>query len=150
MKSVASPIEERLLARRRVTASGCWEWSLFVQRNGYATTGTGKRGQREYVHRLAYELWKGAIPEGFDIDHLCRNRRCYNPAHLDAVTRAVNMKRGIGPAMLGKINGSKTHCVNGHAFDEANTRHRPTGGRDCRICGVEKARRYRENRHASK
>lgn len=94
-----------------------------------------------YAHRLSYELHKGEIPEGLEIDHLCRNRWCVNPDHLEAVTRRENIMRGDGPKKLGELNSKKTHCKHGHPFDKENTRYRPTGGRSCRICNRERQRK---------
>ena len=137
-------IEERLFRHRWLNETGCWVWTGKLQPNGYAMTFLGSRAQgqrrsRVYVHRLAYELWRGPIPSGLDLDHLCRVRSCFNPAHLEPVTRAVNTRRGDGPALLARLNGSKTHCKSGHPFTAENTRQRPTGGRTCRTCEKEMA-----------
>lgn len=92
-------------------------------------------GERKVVHRIAYELLVGPIPDGLQLDHLCRVRNCVNPDHLEPVTGQENMRRGYF--------GTKTHCPNGHAYDEANTyifsntrgRHR-----QCRTCTNQRTR----------
>lgn len=117
----------------------CWNWIGSINRGGYGVfTFGGRSGKKLYGHRASYELHKGNIPDGLEIDHLCRNRKCVNPDHLEAVTRQVNTKRGIGPSILGKINASKTHCKHGHEFTPENTIIRKTGGRRCRQCEKEK------------
>lgn len=116
-------------------SEGCWPWHGSINRGGYGVlTLGGREGKKVYAHRLSYELHVGPIPEGLELDHLCRNRRCVRPDHLEAVTRRTNTIRGVGPALLARLNGSKTHCANGHPFDEENTRHRKGGGRTCLIC----------------
>lgn len=107
----------------------CWEWQMSRIRAGYGQLFV--EGKHNYTHRLMYQLCKGPIPEGLQIDHLCRNRACCNPAHLEAVTSGENTKRGV---LLENLR-SKTHCKNGHEFTPENTkRHKATGGRYCRIC----------------
>ena|SRR6266542_1921582 len=114
---------------RIVRSSGCWEWNGAHFKAGYAETWDGKRPL--YAHRVAYELWVGPIPDGRQIDHLCRNRGCVNPQHLEVVLPAGNNQRGLSPSAE---NMRKTHCKRGHPFDEANTHITPTGRRDCRAC----------------
>jgi hypothetical protein len=75
-----------------VTSSGCWEWQGYVGEHGYPGTMLGPDGY-ESAHRVFYKRAKGPIPDGYDIDHLCRNRRCVNPDHLEAVTRTTNIRR---------------------------------------------------------
>lgn len=87
-----------------------------------------------------YELYKGAIPEGLQIDHLCRVRRCINPDHLEAVTRHENILRG--ESVIAKL-ARKTHCSKGHPFDAQNTYQRLTGGRDCKACINARHRKWR-------
>lgn len=137
-RKVRDPFE-RLCERVVVDlATGCWEWTGQKGPNGYGKIGVGQRSKGEkrtiYTHRLAFESVRGQIPEGMDLDHLCRNRGCCNPDHLEPVTRRENTRRGIGPALLGALNGSKTHCKHGHEFTPENTIIRRTGGRRCRTC----------------
>jgi len=114
----------------------CWLWTGWVNNNGYGGIGSG--GQEALVHRVAYELLVGPIPEGLEIDHLCRVAICvkavadeHGPAHLEPVTHAENMRRRRG-----------THCREGHLLDEANIVHTTDGQRKCRIC-VRRRRRAR-------
>lgn len=92
------------------------------------------------AHRYAYELLVGPIPEGLQLDHLCRDRACCNPDHLEPVTQRENLRRGIGPAGL---NARKTKCPKGHPYDEANTYTHSAGWRQCRACRREMSRRRR-------
>lgn len=115
---------------------GCVEWTGFRTRDGYASTWNPRRKTTQLAHRVVYEYMVGPVPDDLTIDHLCRNRVCVNPAHLEPVTRAENTRRGE-PA-------TKTRCVNGHPYDRANTYYRRgSGQRDCRACGRERVRRYK-------
>jgi hypothetical protein len=92
------------------------------------------------AHRIAYELVVAPVPAELDLDHLCRVRRCVNPAHVEPATRQVNLLRGVGhPA----VNAAKTHCPKGHPFDDANTYHWE-GHRQCRACRFAADKRYRD------
>ncbi|WP_084779743.1 HNH endonuclease signature motif containing protein [Planobispora rosea] len=113
-----------------VDASGdCWEWTGGRQSRGYGHFSV-TRDVRHLAHRFAYEDLVGPIPEGFQIDHLCRNVLCVNPDHLEAVTQQENIARSNG---LGVVNAAKTHCPYGHPYDEANTYWRGKK-RTCREC----------------
>ncbi len=116
---------------------GCWEWTG-VTVNGYGrflfTTGKTVR-----AHRFAYELLVGPIPDGLQLDHLCRNRSCVNPVHLEPVTQQENLRRG-NP---GKHWSDRTHCDYEHPYDEANTIMRSNGTRVCRECGRRRMKEYR-------
>jgi hypothetical protein len=115
---------------------GCWDWLGTILGNGYGQFGT--KGRRFLAHRFAYELAVGPIPDGLVIDHLCRNRRCVNPAHLEAVTDYVNVHRSNAASAL---NALKTHCPRGHEYD-----YQVGGSRYCRTC---KAAWERAKRRAS-
>ena len=117
----------------------CWEWRG-PRAGGYGQYGASKW----YVHRLIYGALYGPVDPELDLDHLCRNRACVNPRHLEPVTRRENLARGSIP------NGSKTHCKWGHPFDEANTRTNANGSRSCRTCDRLRAheKRFRQDRAA--
>lgn len=118
-------------------ATGCWNWLLCLDRGGYGVASF--QGRYARAHRLIYELHKGPIPEGLVIDHLCRNRRCVNPDHLEPVTQRENLLRGD---TFQARNAAKTHCIHGHPLSGENLYVHPGRGvRDCRTCRRESTRR---------
>ncbi len=107
----------------------CWEWLSGGDGYGYGRFYDGERQVK--AHRWAYEYLVGPIPEGMRIDHLCRNRGCVNPRHMEVVTHKENTLRGTAPTA---INAHKSACLRGHPFDYANTWIAADGGRRCRAC----------------
>lgn len=120
---------DRFLSHVTPVPGGCWQWTGYLMPNGYAQF--SRNGRKQYAHRVAYEFVHGPIPDGLVIDHLCRNRGCANPAHLEAVTQRTNILRGVGFVAR---RARQTHCIRGHAFDTANTYRKPNGTRQCRAC----------------
>lgn len=86
-----------------------------------------------YVHRAAYEVLVGPVPEGLELDHLCRVRHCYNPSHLEPVTRLENMRR--------TMKNGPDHCPQGHEYTPENSYVHARGDRQCRACNRDRARR---------
>lgn len=119
---------------------GCWLWHAAADHLGYGRIGLA--GKVVLAHRFAYELLVGPIPAGLDLDHLCRVPACVNPAHLEPVTHRENQRRGMARHFLGLEQSRKTHCPQGHPYDEANT-YRHNGRRYCRTCKVTKTREAR-------
>lgn len=85
--------EQRLLHYRAVTDAGCWEWTASRVRTGYGMAWSNDAQRQILAHRLAYTVWVGPIPAGMEIDHLCNNRACFRPDHLEVVTRQENVRR---------------------------------------------------------
>ena len=119
---------------------GCWEWRGDIGTSGYARMALD--GSKTYVHRWSHEFFKGRIPDGLYIDHLCLNRGCVNPDHLEAVTPAENMRRSVMRERQHRTLTGRTHCKHGHDWTEDNT-YWYRGGRICRTCRTDRKRRYR-------
>ena len=115
---------EQIRAVVVIDANGCWIWQGAVGKTGYGYV--RHEGRTTTTHRVAYVEAKGPIPDGLEIDHLCRTRPCCNPDHLEAVTTQVNSHRGIS---LAAQNVKKTHCPKGHPYDRRSKK-----GRQCSIC----------------
>jgi hypothetical protein len=140
MPKTTVPLLKRLLSRTEKTPSGCLLWTGACTPNGQATISVD--GRSRGAHRVIWEILKGPIPEGLDLDHQCHNRdltcdggptcphrRCLNVDHMEPVTNAVNCKRG----RAGINSRRKTHCPKGHEYTEENTwKHK--GRRHCKEC----------------
>jgi hypothetical protein len=128
-------------------ADECWPWTGSAGGTGGAPYGrvklprNGGESRQVQAHRVAYELCVGPIPEGLQLDHLCKNTLCVNPAHLEAVTAQENTLRGSG---ITAREAELTHCPKGHPYDAENTarwgRHGKPAWRNCRICQRESKR----------
>lgn len=129
----------RRLLDRVLIGNGCWEWAGAVDRK----TGYGKlsyEGRVTTAHRASYTALVGPIPQGLVVDHLCRNKVCVRPSHLEAVTNAENIRRGHH---IGQRERWADGCAQGHPWTPENTKVRPGGKRLCRICARDGKRRRR-------
>lgn len=116
--------------------TNCWVWQGYLSEAGYGKFGIKRNGKLviALAHRWLYEIFNDVRLERSQVcDHLCRNRACVNPKHIEIVTDQINILRGEGrPA----INARKTHCKYGHEFTKDNTMYRPSqpGTRECKTC----------------
>ena len=129
----------------RITESGCWIWMGALSRNGYGNIHLRPLGN-VVAHRHVYSILGGIVPASLDLDHLCRVRCCVNPAHLEAVTRRENLRRG---GVIDRLKNAaaaahaQTHCKRGHEMTAANSYTYPNSKhRQCRTC----MREYQRNR----
>jgi len=136
------PVAERFWARVTPTTDGsCWIWQGRPSSTGYGKLGAeNNRGSMLYAHRVSYEIHNGPIPDGLQIDHLCRVPMCVNPDHLEAVTPAVNTMRAR--PFRTKQQRRRTHCQRGHSLHDAVVVKR-SEGRQQRLCRTCEAARRR-------
>lgn len=131
----------------------CWIWTRSTSR-GYGMAWTGQH--TILAHRLAFILTNGTIPSGLELDHVCHSndltcaggescphRRCVNPAHLEPVTTAVNVRRGRGPQSVYERQRSRSHCIHGHCLSGRNLYITPDGRRQCRTCNAARSAKCR-------
>ena len=135
---MGNSLKEKILLNRMVAPDGCWLWTGAVNHvTGYGWIRDPRVGRSNYAHRVSYREFVADIPDDLTVDHLCFQKSCVNPTHLDAVSQRVNTLRcASSPAT---INSLKTSCPNGHPYVENRRR--------CLQCHREKERlRYRLSR----
>lgn len=125
-------VPERIWRRVSVDEAGCWFWNGELHYGGYGRAASpSNRRKSVQTHRFVFECLVGPIPEGLELDHLCRVRRCCNPEHLEPVTHRENMLRG---QTIAALNAAKTHCPSGHPYAGDNLHVDAKGHRKCRQC----------------
>ncbi|MFF0736871.1 HNH endonuclease signature motif containing protein [Streptomyces chartreusis] len=138
---VPAPVLERFWSKVAEQENGCLTWQAQLSVGGYGVFCV-RKPKKMYAHRFAYELLVGPIPDGLELDHLCRNRSCLNVCHLEPVTHAEN--RGRTPP--------KRHCPNGHEYTQENIRtwvkRDGVVSRACRECQHQRARAWRQRKRA--
>lgn len=149
-RNIPARVGLRVLARAGRVADGCLAPSLRPRDNGYCSVHyvVGGTGFSTGAHRATWVAANGRqVPRGLVLDHLCRNKWCCNPDHLEPVTHAENIARGWPDRAA--ICAAATHCPRGHAYDERNTRIDHNGFRRCRTCVLQLQREWRASRKAA-
>ena len=141
---VLETLPKRFINKMAYGEDGCWVWTASLNTKGYGNYWTD--GTCVGAHRYAYETIVGPVPEGLQLDHLCRNRNCVNPEHLEPVTCRENLLRG---ETIAASHAQRSHCKHGHELDDYNTYVYPkTGKRACRTCVRAAGRRYQARQKA--
>lgn len=129
MRITWDQVRARIASSVAIERDGCWNWQKAIRNDGYG------RALGEMAHRLSYLAHVGPIGKGLDLDHLCRNRSCVNPAHLEPVTRKENLRRGVGIQLQKERAAARSKCSSGHDLTIDNLYIRPSdGARLCREC----------------
>ncbi len=141
------PAGDRFWSKVDKSPNGCWLWVGSLSSAGYGTFNLGRRGDGyALAHRYSYESVRGNVPDGLVLDHLCRNRACVNPDHMEPVTNRENILRGQAPSALVHHSG---RCARGHERTEENTYwHKSGTGWNCRQCRREDRARQQRDRKA--
>jgi hypothetical protein len=138
-KTYAEKVADKFIP---VTESGCWLWTGNTNNRGYGQLHPpGESNRTVLAHRVMYELERGPIPAGLELDHLCRVTCCVNPAHLEPVTRSVNHVRGLSNTVHAALQRAKTHCPSGHEYSGDNL-YLFKGYRACKTCRRKAALRW--------
>ena len=114
--------------------TGCWLWVGYRDKKGYGRIHFGKHSESHLVHRVGYELERGPIPDGMELDHLCRQPACWSPYHLEPVTHRVNCQRGVCGAVNAARQLAMTVCKRGHPLVEVRYNKNGTAQRWCHVC----------------
>ena len=141
---IAPTLEQRFWAKVEKTDT-CWNWTGAISSVGYGRLSVNEYPR--YAHRISYEMHVGPIPAGMQVDHLCRNRACVNPAHLEVVSQRENIIRGTSPAA--KAAHRRT-CLRGHLLTAETTYITRQGARVCRKCRREWGSAYRARKRDAK
>jgi len=125
----------------------CWVWTRYLNKGyGALQVGTLAKTKKVLAYKFSWELVNGPVPEGLELDHLCRNRACVRPSHLEPVTHQLNMLRGD---TFASRQVQVTECPQGHPYDEKNTHVKSSGKRKCRACDRDRHREIRAARRAA-
>lgn len=143
------PAIMRFFSHVEAIKNGCWNWVGAMKFNGYGNFSIRKNKVRKSysAHRWAYINLVGDIPQGLAVDHLCRNRKCVNPSHMELVTLKENLLRGIG---FSGENARKTHCKKGHPLVAVPLSRKTSAQRHCPICEREEAGLWNKNNRERK
>ena len=142
---VKDPVLQARFWAKVEKTEGCWVWKAAVNNQGYGVFGVGS-SKTYLAHRISYVVANGVIPDGLELDHLCRNTLCVRPPHLEPTTHRENILRGEGPSAKEAL---QTHCKNGHLLSPGNLvlNRLARGRRLCRECTNQYQKDYYKRRH---